>query len=285
MGLSPFENVFHLLGAKGRVEPDALDETGPDLPFTLPTTVRALYTTRVAVPLPDGSIWDVPLPDLWANYSNDEVPLPVSSLRALAESDRERHGRYRGMPEGRTLVPLIYENQGNFLLAFEVGPDPDPTIWVDNAELFWIPGNDAWVRAYDSLSEMVFDWIARYYQIDWTPLRFRSYDATPTDRLRAPVHRHANRIWLRHPRTTLPLPVLDRLQERFSMTRDGANHHFEVAGAHLTVTVATETQGSAQAAWWLAAEDVTTLAQARRLVDERMAPVAVPWREPPERIS
>jgi hypothetical protein len=248
------QSVFDLLDIQPRQSPQAremIEMCERRCGRRLPEAVRQWY-------LLDGVV------ELWDDYSNMDGPEPLDAiLRQLAQ---EGEGRSPWWAADRLWV--LCENQGCWLWFVLLDGSDDPPVFLDayyDHRQNDSAGEPPPEKVADRFSDFLFDWFARFYFMEWTPLSERSL--YPPQRTRRPREKpYRNGLWLYAPdaETLLP-PYLDYLIDSFAeeSRREVASgvvqHCFRDDHGHIRVTTDDCREEGGVSAWWLDAGSVDHL--------------------------
>jgi hypothetical protein len=234
----------------------------------LPEAVRQWYLIDRIVALRHDADWYVRARNqrdyLWYDYSNMDWPESLETvLQQFVGEPAEMHGREEGRPAGS--VRIMMENQG--VCRWYVQPDGNdgPPVIVDADYDFQTKKVAPWVRVADHFSAFVFDWFARFYFEEWTPLSECGPDADGLSRSHAQKP-YLNGLWLYAPHAeAVAPPHLDFLIEQFDedyrrRVGGGAMQYgFSHANGRIRVTTDEPGEEGGVSAWWLHADSAEHL--------------------------
>jgi|GEM_PF-6375761 len=261
------QNVYDLLQLEPGESPEAARliaeheaKHGP-----LPASVREWYLVPNVVMLqPRPSEWhrqwELNHGKIWWDYSNQDPPVPLPNLL-------DDIARLKSRPDF-PYVRILHENQGVVRWWLELNGSDDPPVWGDNEQ----PEDPAvWTQTAETLSSFVVEWIALYYQRNWTPLSRNSSDARRRQATRF-IKPYNNGLWLRTPDEPFQPPVIDFLIDQFGeperTPRPGnvTTYNYYPAGGTIRVTADDPTLTGGLSAWWIHADAPERLAEFARLL-------------------
>jgi hypothetical protein len=270
--VSYHQSVFDLLGIQPSVSPQArkmIASWEKTQGRRLPEAVRQWYLVDRVVALRENQDEEG---HLWYDFSNMDQPVPLKTvLRQFVGRRGEEPLPWVAWSAGR--VPVLVENQG--VCSWYVQPDgsDDPPVVVDESYDDKTSLVVEWVRIADRFSHFVFDWVARFYFEDWTPLSERS--PYPYQRTRPAREKpFLNGLWLYAPDAeALAPPFLDFLIEFFTedsreaISQGVMQYAFHDENGRVRVTTDEYGEEDGVSAWWLHADSREALFRlAKRIV-------------------
>ena len=177
--VSYHQSVFDLLDIQSGESPQAremIETRGARCGRRLPEAVRQWYLIDAVVALQDESDWNIrvtnQLGHLWYNFSNMDNPRSLEAVLHQFAEGRTEESWHAGEPPAGS-VRVMVENRSRVRWYVQPAGSADPPVIVDDD--LNSPNEEPvhWVRVADRFSAFLFDWFARFYFEDFTPLAER----------------------------------------------------------------------------------------------------------------